>query len=180
MVLFYLQYFLQNRLHLSALETGIAFMPMMALTALVNFCSRWFSSWCSVRTLSILGSLISMFGFVIIFFITPEWTAYRLFLPMILLGSGTSFAMPIMTNMVLSQATQRSAGSASAFFNCARQMGGVTGVAVFGLVLGAGGDDMTRGLQQVAFTAASITLVWVMISFKKLPSLKLHELYSHD
>jgi DHA2 family methylenomycin A resistance protein-like MFS transporter len=45
--------FFQNRLHLSALETGIAFMPMMALTALVNFCSRWFSSWCSVRTLSI-------------------------------------------------------------------------------------------------------------------------------
>ncbi len=172
--------FFQNKLHLSALETGIAFMPMMALTALVNFCSKWFSAWYSIRTLSILGSLISMLGFVIIFFVSPEWTAYQLFIPMILLGSGTSFAMPIMTNLVLSQATQRSAGSASAFFNCARQMGGVTGVAVFGLFLSAGGEDMTQGLRLVAFAAGAITLFWIITSLRKLPSCKLHELSAHE
>ncbi|WAL53423.1 MFS transporter [Klebsiella variicola subsp. tropica] len=172
--------FFQNRLHLSALETGIAFMPMMALTALVNFCSKWFSAWFSVRTLSILGSLISMLGFAIIFFITPGWTADQLFIPMILLGSGTSFAMPVMTNVVLSQATQSTAGSASAYFNCARQMGGVTGVAVFGLILSTGGDDMTQGLRLVAYAAAAVTLCWVIVSLKKLPFLKLQALSSHE
>lgn len=155
-------------------------MPMMTLTALVNFCSKWFSSWSSVRILSTLGSLISMLGFAIIFFITPDWSADQLFIPMILLGSGTSFAMPVMTSIVLSQATQDAAGSASAYFNCARQMGGVTGVAVFGLILSTGGDDMTHGLRLVAYAAAAVTLCWVIISLKRLPFLKLHELYSHE
>ena len=172
--------FFQNRLHLSALETGIAFMPMMALTALVNFCSRWFISWSSIRTLSLLGSLISLLGFVIIFFITAGWTADQLFIPMILLGSGTSFAMPVMTNIVISQATQNSAGSASAFFNCARQMGGVTGVAVFGLILSAGSDNMTQGLRLIATAAAMVVVAWIIISLKKLPALKLRELSSHE
>ena len=172
--------FFQNRLHLSALETGIAFMPMMALTALVNFCSRWFISWSSIRTLSLLGSLISLLGFVIIFFITAGWTADQLFIPMILLGSGTSFAMPVMTNIVISQATQNSAGSASAFFNCARQMGGVTGVAVFGLILSAGSDNMTQGLRLIAIAAAMVVVAWIIISLKKLPALKLRELSSHE
>ncbi|TGB61454.1 MFS transporter [Escherichia sp. E5028] len=169
--------FFQNKLHLSALETGIAFMPMMALTALVNFCSKWFAQWFSVRSLSLSGSLISLIGFGLVMLISPDWTATQLFIPMILLGSGTSFAMPVMTNLILSQATSRSAGSASAFFNCARQMGGVTGVAVFGLLLSAeGATDMTAGLRMVSVAAACVTVVWLVAGFRKLPKCKLHEL----
>ncbi|WP_245610160.1 MFS transporter [Tatumella morbirosei] len=116
--------FFQNKLHLSALETGLAFMPMMAVTALVNFSSKWFVNWLSVRSLSLLGSIISLVGFGMVMLVSPDSTATQLFIPMVLLGSGTSFAMPVMTNLVLGQATTKSAGSASALFNCARQMGG--------------------------------------------------------
>lgn len=167
--------FFQNQLHLSALDTGIAFMPMMALTALVNFCSKWFSSWYPIKMLSLLGSFITLSGFIIVLFVSPEWTAFQLFIPMILLGSGTSFAMPVMTNLVLSQASHESAGSASAFFNCARQMGGVSGVAIFGLILSAG-SDMTHGLRMVALAASVLTVLWVMVGYRKLPSCKLGEL----
>ena len=166
--------FFQNQLHLSALETGIAFMPLMAITALVNFSSTWFSSWYSIKSLSLLGSGISLLGFIIVLFVSPEWTAYQLFIPMVLLGSGTSFAMPIMTNLVLSQASHQSAGSASAFFNCARQMGGVSGVAIFGLILNAE-PDMTQGLRMVAFAAAAITAIWIIVGYWKLPHKKLGE-----
>lgn len=169
--------FFQNKLHLLALETGIAFIPMMALTALINFSSKWFSSWYSIRTLSLLGSIVSLLGFVMVMFISPEWTASQLFVPMILLGSGTSFAMPLMTNLVLSQATHHSVGSASAFFNCARQMGGVSGVAIFGLIFSAGGlPDMTDGLRRVSLAAAVITIVWVVTGLRRLPANKLCEL----
>lgn len=167
--------FFQNKLHLSALETGIAFMPMMALTALINFCSRWLSLWFSVRTLSLFGSLISLAGFGMVCFVSPDWTVYQLFIPMILLGSGTSFAMPVMTNMVLTQSSRQSAGSASALFNCARQMGGVSGVAIFGLIVGAS-PDMTQGLRMVAFAAAAITVIWVLIGCRAFPSRKVGEL----
>lgn len=39
---------------------------------------------------------------------------------------------------------------------------------------------MTQGLRLVAYAAAAATLCWVIISLKKLPFLKLHELSSHD
>lgn len=169
--------FFQNKLHLSALETGLAFMPMMALTALVNFSSKWFVNWLSVRRLSLLGSVISLVGFGMVLFISPDWTATQLFIPMVLLGSGTSFAMPVMTNLVLGQATNKSAGSASALFNCARQMGGVTGVAIFGpLLSSAGVDNMTDGLRMVSLAACVITILWLVAGFRKLPAQKLHSL----
>lgn len=169
--------FFQNKLHLSALETGLAFMPMMALTALVNFSSKWFVNWLSVRRLSLLGSVISLVGFGMVLFISPDWTATQLFIPMVLLGSGTSFAMPVMTNLVLGQATNKSAGSASALFNCARQMGGVTGVAIFGLLLSSAGvDNMTDGLRMVSLAASVITILWLVAGFRKLPAQKLHSL----
>lgn len=169
--------FFQNKLHLSALETGLAFMPMMALTALVNFSSKWFVNWLSVRRLSLLGSVISLVGFGMVLFISPDWTATQLFIPMVLLGSGTSFAMPVMTNLVLGQATNKSAGSASALFNCARQMGGVTGVAIFGLLLSSAWvDNMTDGLRMVSLAASVITILWLVAGFRKLPAQKLHSL----
>ena len=171
--------FFQNKLHLSALETGLAFMPMMTLTAGVNYCSKWFVNWLSVRSLSLLGSVISLAGFGTVMFISPEWTATQLFIPMILLGSGTSLAMPVMTNLVLSQATSQTAGSASALFNCARQMGGVTGVAIFGLLLSsAGGDNMTGGLKMVSLAASGLTIIWLMAGLKALPAKKLHYLHN--
>lgn len=169
--------FFQNKFHLTALETGVAFMPMMALTALVNFCSKWFVKWLPVRTLSLLGSVISLIGFGMVMMISSDWTATQLFIPMILLGSGTSFAMPVMTNLVLGQATNQSAGSASALFNCARQMGGVTGVAIFGLLLSSpGADDMTDGLRMVSLAASVITVIWLIVGLRKLPAHKLHQL----
>jgi len=169
--------FFQNKLHLTALETGVAFMPMMALTALVNFCSKWFVNWLPVRTLSLIGSVTSLVGFSMVMMVSSDWGATQLFIPMILLGSGTSFAMPVMTNLVLGQATNQSAGSASALFNCARQMGGVTGVAIFGLILSSSGtEDMTGGLRMVSLTASVITVIWLIVGFRKLPAQKLHQL----
>lgn len=167
--------FFQNQLHLSALDTGLAFIPMMGLTALINFSSKWFSAWYAIKTLSLVGSIITLAGFICLLFVSPGWTASQLFIPMILLGSGTSFVMPVMTSLVLSQASPASAGSASAFFNCARQMGGVCGVALFGFIL-SGHVDMTDGLRSVALVAAVITVVWMVIGLIKLPSVTLREL----
>ena len=110
-------------------------------------------------------------------FISPDWSATQLYIPMILLGSGTSFAMPVMTNLILGQATNKSAGSASALFNCARQMGGVTGVAIFGLLLSSAGvNNMSDGLKMVSLAASGISLFWLIMGLKKLPEQKLHSI----
>lgn len=170
--------FFQNQLHLSAMATGIAFMPMMAFTALLNYSSKWFTRWLRVRTLSLLGSLMSLVGFAALLFIAPAWGAMQLLVPMMLLGGGTSFAMPVMTNLVLSESSHQAAGSASAFFNCARQMGGVAGVAIFGMILSAsGGTSMTQGLKMVALSACLFAIFWLVIGYRCLPARKLHSLH---
>lgn len=169
--------FFQNQLQLSVLETGIAFMPMMAVTALVNYCSKWFSLSYGIRALSLFGSVVSLLGFLAVIYIAPHATSYQLYLPMILLGSGTSFAMPVMTNLVLAKVSSNAAGSASALFNCARQMGGVTGVAVFGLLFSINGTaQMTQGLMLVASAAAIITVIWLLVGNKRLPAVRLNQL----
>lgn len=167
--------FFQSQLQLSALETGVAFIPMMACTALINFSSKWFSWWFSIRTLSLFGSLISAAGFVYLMFISHSWGPSELFIPMMLLGSGTSFAMPIMTNLILSESSHQAAGSASALFNCARQMGGVTGVALFGLLLTIQGEStMFAGLKMIALSATILTFFWMYLSYCRLPRRGLH------
>lgn len=169
--------FFQNQLHLSAMETGIAFMPMMAFTALLNYSSKWFTRRFRVRTLSLFGSALSLLGFAALLRIAPTWGTLQLLVPMMLLGGGTSFAMPVMTNLVLSQASHQAAGSASAFFNCARQMGGVSGVAIFGLILNASGESgMTHGLKMVALSAGILTLLWFFVSVRRLPARTLQAL----
>ena len=121
--------------------------------------------------------MLSLIGFGALLLISPSWGAVQLLIPMMLLGGGTSFAMPVMTNLVLSQASHKAAGSASALFNCARQMGGVSGVAIFGLILNTTGEtDMIRGLKMVALSAGVLTLLWLCVGLWRLPANKLHAL----
>ncbi|MEG3129146.1 MFS transporter [Pantoea cypripedii] len=163
--------FFQSELKLTALQAGLAFLPMMLCTALVNFSSGRLGQLFRLRGLSCVGSLVSFVGFGLLLLIKPDWGTYQLFIPMMLLGAGTSLAMPGVANLIFAQATHEEAGSASALFSCARQMGGVMGVAVFGLIISASGDEnLIGGLKMVAATAMLMTLIWLTISRTRLPA----------
>lgn len=159
--------FFQSALKLSPLETGLSFLPMMVFNALVNFSSRWLGKWFAIRTLSTIGSVTSLIGFALLLLLTPHWGIYQLFIPMMLLGGGTSLAMPGVANLIFSQASPKEASSASALFSCARQMGGVVGVAVFGLLIT--NVTLFSGLKLVAMVAIVLTLGWFVIGRMWLP-----------
>ncbi len=79
--------------------------------------------------------------------------------------------MPGVANLIFSQATHQEAGSASALFSCARQMGGVMGVAVFGLMISYTGDaNLISGLKLIAATAMLMSVIWWVISRTRLPA----------
>ncbi|MBK5009753.1 MFS transporter [Pseudomonas sp. S60] len=166
---FIMSIFFQTKLRLSSFEAGLSFLPMMICTTLVVFNSTRLAKRFSSKTLAIAGSIISLTGFTLLLFINANWTVWQFFIPMMVLGSGTSIAAPAMTNLILSEAGHQDAGSASAIFAFARQAGGVTGVAVFGLMLNTiGSDDLILGLKAVAGTSISLTLAWLYISKVKL------------
>lgn len=162
--------FFQNELHLSPLATGLSFLPMMVFTAVVNFSSNWLNKYVKLRSLSILGSLVSFCGFALLLFMTPNWGAYQLFIPMMLLGGGTSLAMPGMANLIFSQASKEGASSASALFSCARQMGGVIGVGIFGLMIT--NNSLFNGVKLVVISAMLFTAIWLVVSVFKLTNSK--------
>ncbi|ADU72788.1 MFS transporter [Pantoea sp. At-9b] len=163
--------FFQSELKLSALQTGLAFLPMMLFTAVVNYSSSKLGRRFRLRWLSCLGSLVSLTGFALLLLIKPDWSTWALFIPMMLLGAGTSLAMPGVANLIFSQATHQEAGSASALFSCARQMGGVMGVAVFGLMISYTGDaNLISGLKLIAATAMLMSVIWWVISRARLPA----------
>jgi DHA2 family methylenomycin A resistance protein-like MFS transporter len=87
-----------------------------------------------------------------------------LVVPMMLAGFGTSFALTGTTTTVMSSVPGNYSGTASAWFNTARQVGSAAGVALGGSLL-AGAADFTTGVRTsmavgaVAYlTAAALAL----------------------
>lgn len=162
--------FFQSQMQLSPLETGFAFLPMMGATCILNYSSSWMLKYFQIRTLSLTGCVISFIGFGTLLLMTPQWHIIQMFIPMMLLGGGTSFAMPAMTNLIFKTSTEQEAGSASALFSCGRQMGGVVGVAIFGFLIAlAGPENLLTGLKLVCGTAMIICLIWGAITAVKIP-----------
>lgn len=74
-----------------------------------------------------------------------------------------------MATLILSEARDADAGSASALFACARQVGGVTGVALFGLMINiVGTGDLIAGLKVVAGAAMLLVMLWMYIGSMRL------------
>ncbi|HAV1777329.1 TPA: MFS transporter [Enterobacter hormaechei subsp. steigerwaltii] len=162
--------YFQSEMKLTAFETGLAFVPMMLFNALVNLSSSKLAGRFGIRNLAVAGGIISFIGFGLLMLITNDWTVWQLFVPMMLLSAGTSLSVPGMANLIFVYSAHEEAGSASALFSCARQMGGVFGVAIFGLLLSsAGSDDLIPGLKLIAGTAMGLAFIWAAVSQFKLP-----------
>jgi len=62
------------------------------------------------------------------------------------------------------------AGTASALFSCARQMGGVVGVALFGALFATAAETSARSaLTPICLLGVSLTLLWLALGRRYLP-----------
>lgn len=166
---FILSIFFQSEMKLDPLQTGFAFLPMMLFTAMVNFSCGWLARYFNIKTLVVTGALMSFTGFGLLLFVKSDWTLWQLFIPTMLLGGGTCLGTPVMATLILSEARDEDAGSASALFACARQVGGVTGVALFGMLINiVGTGDLLTGLKVVAGAAMIMVLLWMYIGSMRL------------
>lgn len=169
--IFVLSIFFQTGLKLSPFETGWSFLPMMLFTASVNFSSGWLSRYFKIRTLVSSGAIISFTGFGLMLFVQTDWSVWQMVIPMMLMGAGTSLSVPAMTNLIFSEVSQKDAGSASALFSCARQIGGVTGIALFGLLITlAGPGELITGISFVVYSALILIFIWIFTGYKNLAS----------
>lgn len=150
-------YFQQVR-HDSALQAGLAFLPMTAVVTISNIASgRWVKTHGpkSPVFIGLFCLIVAALGLMLSNATSPYWlTGIFLFM----LGLGGGLVTPAATAALMSEVDKSQAGIAAGVLNAARQTGVALGIAIFGSLLGEF-NRFETGLQMILWVAALLTLL---------------------
>jgi len=132
---FFLTLFVQTVWGYSALKTGVAYLPMVAMIMLMAGVSAQLVSRIGAKPLLIAGSAIGAGGMFWLSRIT-EHSSYAggLLGPMLVTAAGLGMLFMPITLVALSKVEDRDAGLAASLPNVGQQVGGAVGLAVLGTV----------------------------------------------
>jgi DHA2 family methylenomycin A resistance protein-like MFS transporter len=163
-MVFLFSIYLQQERGLSPLATGLAFVPMTALSAFVNPVSARAAERFGPRVPIATGLFLMTAGLTLLAAVpysAPTWALALLMLPV---GLGGPLAMPPTTALLVNSVPAQQTGAAGGVFNTSRQLGGALAVAVFGALI-ADQSHFLPGLRTslliaalVVFAAATATL----------------------
>ena len=166
---FVMSLYLQQLRGLTALETGIVFLPMMMIGAVLTpFVARLTGRF-GVRALIITGLVAMTAGLAVMALLPSPVPLAVLSALMILTGLAGPLVMPPVMALLLQAIPARRAGVASGVFNSSRQVGGALAVAVFGALL-ARPATFTHGLRVSLLIAAAVALAAAAVSLLLRPA----------
>lgn len=154
-------YFQQQR-GATALETGLLFLPMTGLVALLNpLAARFMVRYGGVAMIA-AGQLLMALGLAGLWALPADAPTLLVALIMVPVGVGGSFTVPPIIALVMDHVPAEKAGTASGVINTARQVGGSLGVAIYGALLA--GQDFMDGLRIGLGTTAVVLLFLIAAS----------------
>ena len=144
----------------SPLTTGFAFLPMTGAIMCANIVAGRVMAKKGVRPVLLFGCLIAAAGYLAILpFATAQ--SYSLIAAQFLIaGFGIGLIVPSVTNATLSAVDAQHAGIGAGVINASRQVGGLLGVAIMGLIIQSAG-----GLEEDASLGVSISLSGLALIF---------------
>lgn len=157
----FLALYLQQVQDYSALQTGLAFVPMSVTTAIVApLAGRWTSTAGPVPPMlaGYGASALGLAGVALFDAHAPWWLMGPVF---VLIGVGMGMSMTPTTNAAVDAVPRERSGIASATVNTTRQTGLAIGVALLGALVSAQDDFMT-GLRLVAGITAVVSVLAVV------------------
>ncbi|MEV4033577.1 MFS transporter [Streptomyces umbrinus] len=160
-MIFLLGLYLQQVHGLSALATGMAFLPMTVLTSFMGPVAARLATRFGARVPVVIGQALMAAGLLAMVTVpvgAPVWLSVLLMVPV---GSGGAMAVTALVSLVLEKVPAERAGVASGVLNAARQLGGALAVAVFGALV-ADRAGFVSGLHTSLLTAAAIVAVSVI------------------
>jgi EmrB/QacA subfamily drug resistance transporter len=132
---FFLTLFVQTVWGYSALKTGVAYLPMVAMIMVMAGVSAQLVNRIGARPLLIAGSAIGTGGLFWLSRITEHSTyAGGLLGPMLVTAAGLGMLFMPITLVALNKVEDRDAGLAASLPNVGQQVGGAIGLAVLGTV----------------------------------------------
>ncbi len=166
---FLMSLYLQQIRDLSALDTGLTFLPMMLIGAFLTPFSARFVERLGAKRLIATGLTLMTTGLTILALIpssTPIWILSGL---MVLVGLAGPFVSPPIMALLLNSVSDHQAGTASGVFNTSRQIGGALAIAVFGALLTKPGT-FRHGMRTGLLLAAGVALATAIISLWLRPA----------
>jgi DHA2 family methylenomycin A resistance protein-like MFS transporter len=164
-VIFVLSLYLQQARGYSALQAGLAYLPLTGTFIISNVISGWLIGRAGSRLPMTLGALIAATGYVLLLALGPQ-TPYFVMMPaFMLIPGGMGLGVPAMTTTILSSVERNWAGTASAVLNTARQAGAAIGVAAFGAMVGGSKAEMISGLHTSAVISSLLLLVAALLAY---------------
>ena len=146
----------------TALETGLLFLPMTGLVALLNPLAARLMVRFGNAAMIAAGQLLMSLGLAGLWLLPADAPTLLVALVMVPVGVGGSFTVPPIIALVMDHVPAERAGTASGVVNTARQVGGSLGVAVYGALLA--GHDFMDGLRIGLGTTAVVLLLLVPVS----------------
>jgi len=154
---FVMSLYLQQLRGLSALGTGIAFVPMMVIGGVLTPFTARLAERFGARVLVATGLICMTAGLVVISLMPGRTPVAVMSVLMMLVGLAGPLVMPPVMALLLHAVPARQAGVASGVFNTSRQIGGALAIAVFGALL-ASRATFLHGLRVSLLIAAAIAL----------------------
>jgi MFS transporter, DHA2 family, methylenomycin A resistance protein len=156
-LLFVVSLCLQQLRGLSALATGMVFLPMMLVGAVVTPFSARLVERLGARVLIGAGLVLMTAGLAVLAVVASSMPIWVLAGLMVLVGLAGPLVMPPVMAVLLNSVPGHRAGTASGVFNTSRQVGGALAVAVFGALLAHPGT-FVAGLRTSLLLAAGVAL----------------------
>ncbi len=168
-VVFTLSLLFQSIWHMSPVQTGLAFLPMMGILMAMNVLAGRLMHRLGARALAAAGLLISAAGYLAMMPALAAQSLWMLALPMLLGGAGVALTIPTITHALLHAAGSGRSGIASGLLSASRQIGGVVGVALFGfLVRHSEAALFVRGLEYALLVSVALLLIAAAVAYRQL------------
>ncbi|MFG2425876.1 MFS transporter [Streptomyces sp. NPDC048448] len=163
-ILYFCSLYLQQYRNFSTLETGLTFLPMTIVMALVGPVSGRLSARFTTISLTVAGLLVAAAG-VLLLALLSAGGVVGVMCGLTLFGVGAGLMSSPMSNMAVSSAATRHSGAASATHNAFRQIGSTLGVAALGTMVAAGNHAAsdTQAAFRTGLGHAMITVAVVLI-----------------
>jgi len=169
-IVFVLSLYLQRVLHYTAIQTGLAYLPLTAGFFAVNLLSGWWVGKAGSRPAMVVGGLVDALGFALLFLLGGQ-SAYWLMLPaFLLMPGGMGLGVPAMTAAIMGSVEKSASGIVAAVSTATRQAGGAVGVALFGALAGDDPGHVVTGMHLSAIIAICLLVLAASLAAFGLPT----------
>jgi DHA2 family methylenomycin A resistance protein-like MFS transporter len=168
-LVFLFSLYFQELRGLSPLATGLAFMPITALSIFLNPVAARIAERFGPRVPIAAGQFLMAVGLLSLCVAAAGAPIALLSMLTIPVGRGAALAIPTMTALLVNSIPAERAGTASGVLNTCRQLGGALAVAVFGALV-ANPTTFLAGLQVSLLIAAALLLATASASLLLRPA----------